>query len=177
MKTIKNLSYLIITAMVFIACTSQEEKSKSNIKSLEDGLFSNENKMIDRDKATELISQYIAFADEFPDNPETPSFLFRAGDMSMNLMMPRKAIQVFDRILDNYPEYEKAPQCLFLKGYVFENNLNDLDMAKKIYTEFLEKYPEDDFADDAEVSIRNLGKSPEELIKEFEEKAKAEEEV
>jgi TolA-binding protein len=88
--------------------------------------------------------------------------------------MPRKAVQVFDRILSDYPNFEKTPQCLFLKGYVYENNLGDLQTAKEIYEEFIEKYPDDEFADDAEVSIKNLGKTPEELIKEFEEQAKEE---
>ena len=79
--------------------------------------------------------------------------------------------------MNNYPDFDKTPQCLFLKGYIYENNLGDLDMAKSLYEEFLQKYPDDDFADDAEVSIKNLGKTPEQLIKEFEEKQKAQEGV
>ena len=57
---------------------------------------------------------------------------------------------------------------------MYENNLGDLNAAKSIYEQFLEKYPDDEFADDAAVSIKNLGKTPEELIKEFEEQAKEE---
>ncbi len=103
--------------------------------------------------------------------------LFQAGDMAMNLNMPKEAVVLFDRIMENYPDFDKAPQCLFLKGYIYENNLGNLNVAKKIYEEFLEKYPDDEFADDAEVSIKNLGKTPEELIKEFEEQQKAQEAV
>ncbi len=143
---------------------------------MEDVLFADANKMIDKAKARELIDKYVQFGDEFPENQETPSMLFKAGDMSMNLNMPKEAIVIFDRIMDNYPDYEKTPQCLFLKGYIYENNLGDLNSAKKIYEEFLQKYPEDEFADDAEVSIKNLGKSPEELIKEFEEQQKKDQE-
>ncbi len=66
---------------------------------------------------------------------------------------------------------------MFLKGYVYENDLRDLETAKKIYEEFLVKYPDDEFADDAEISIKNLGKSPEELIKEFEEQQQKEGEI
>ena len=60
-----------------------------------------------------------------------------------------------------------------MKGYVYENEIGDLNAAKKIYEDFIAKYPDDEFADDAAVSIKNLGKSPEELIKEFEEKVKS----
>ncbi|MBC8487165.1 MAG: tetratricopeptide repeat protein [Bacteroidetes bacterium] len=174
MKMIKTFGYLIITVVVLSACSSPKEKIQLNIKNLEETLFSDENKMVDRDKASELIDAYIEYADEFPDDKQAPDYLFKAGDMAMNLNMPHKAIEVFDRILQNYPDFEKTPQCLFLKGYVYENNLNDLEEARKIYTEFLEKFPDDEFADDAEVSIKNLGKSPEELIKEFEEQTKKE---
>ena len=163
--------------MIVVACTSPKDKSKAEIKGMEDSLFSNETKMVDRTKARELIQLYTEFADNFPDDQEAPGMLFKAGDMAMNLNMANQAIDIFDRIMANYPDFDKAPQCLFLKAYVYENDLRDLDMAKKLYEEFLEKYPDDEFADDAQISIQNLGKSPEELIREFEEKAKAQGEI
>ncbi len=93
----------------------------------------------------------------------------------MNTNHSQEAINLYQRIINDYPEFRKAPECLFLKGYIYENYLNELDQAKVIYTEFIIKYPNNDFADDAQISIDNLGKSPEELIKEFEEKMKAQE--
>jgi TolA-binding protein len=90
----------------------------------------------------------------------------------MNLLDPNKAIQIFDRILNEYPKFQKIPHCLFLKGFIYENELKNLDKARQIYQEFLMKYPNHEFADDVQISLDNLGKSPEELIKEFQEKAK-----
>jgi outer membrane protein assembly factor BamD (BamD/ComL family) len=165
---------IAITGLFLAACTTPQGKKKAAIRTMEKELFSEDNKMIDKAKATNLINAYISFADEFVDAKETPEFLFKAGDMSMNLNMPQKAIQVFDRILKDYPDFEKAAQCLFLKAYVYENEIGDLNAAKRMYEEFIAKYPDDEFADDAAVSIKNLGKTPEQLIKEFEEKAKAE---
>jgi len=162
----------MLAVVVFTACSSKQENLKTEIKTQEDTLFADANKMIDKVKARELIDKYVQYGDEFPESLDAPQMLFKAGDMSMNLNMPKEAIEIFDRIMNNYPDYEKTPQCLFLKGYIFENNLGDLNTAKKIYEEFLQKYPDDEFADDAEVSIKNLGKSPEELIKEFEEQQK-----
>ncbi len=165
---------LMIGLLAILSCTSPQGKKEAAIKTLETELFSDESKMIDRSKAGDLIQLYVSFADEFSDAKESPEFLFKAGDMAMNLGMPQKAIQVFDRILKDYPEFKKAPQCLFLKAYVYENEIGDLNAAKKIYEDFIAKYPDDEFADDAAVSIKNLGKSPEELIREFEEKSKTE---
>ncbi len=172
MKIQKLFVYGTLCTLLFAGCSSPETDKQANIKSMEDSLFSDQNKMIDKEQANNLIAAYTDFADNFPDSKLTPEYLFKAGDMAMNLNMPQKAIQVFDRILKNYPDFGKAPQCLFLKGYVYENSLGDLDNAKKIYEEFLQKYPNDDFADDAKMSLKNLGKSPEELIREFEEQDK-----
>lgn len=177
MKIFKSLSILTLAVLILAACTSPQEELKTEIKSMEDVLFADANKMIDKAKARELIDKYIQFADEYPESQDAPQMLFQAGDMAMNLNMPKEAVVLFDRIMENYPDFDKAPQCLFLKGYIYENNLGNLNVAKKIYEEFLEKYPDDEFADDAEVSIKNLGKTPEELIKEFEEQQKAQEAV
>ena len=64
---------------------------------------------------------------------------------------------------------DRSHQTIKIADEVYENYLGDLDNAKMIYLEFLEKYPDNEFADDAEISIQNLGKSPEELIRQFEE--------
>lgn len=167
----------VAVALIVASCSSPHDKLQSEIKNLEDSLFADATKMIDKKMAQGLIGKYVEFADEFPDDPETPHTLFKAGDMAMNLNMPQQAVQIFDRIMNDFPEYEKTPQCLFLKGYVYENDFKDLEKAKQIYEEFLVKYPEDDFADDAAISIQNLGKTPEELIREFEEKARQQNEI
>jgi TolA-binding protein len=86
----------------------------------------------------------------------------------MNLQRPKETIALFDALLENYPDYEKTPSVLFLKAFVYEDQLRDLDHARMYYEEFIEKYPGSDFADDAEMSLKNLGKTPEELILEFE---------
>ncbi|MCD4746171.1 MAG: tetratricopeptide repeat protein [Bacteroidales bacterium] len=172
MKNLKKLITYFIVLIVFFACSSPKEKAELKIKELENILFSDENKMIDKAKAYELIKAYTDFAEKYPDDIRTPEILFKAGDMSMNLSDAVQSIKLFEQIIEQYPDYEKVAQCLFLTGFIYENNLNDLNKAKKIYTEFIEKYPENEFADDAQVSIENLGKTPEQLIKEFEEKTK-----
>ncbi len=176
MKSTRFLAAALLAVLFMVSCSSSHDRLQGEIKALEDSLFADATKMIDRKMAQELIEKYVEFADAYPQDPEAPATLFKAGDMAMNLNMPQKAIDIFDRIMGTYPDYEKTPQCLFLKGYVYENDFRDLPRAKEIYEEFLQKYPDDDFADDAAISIQNLGKTPEELIREFEEKNKQQEE-
>jgi len=166
---------LFVIAFLLSSCAGPGEKSEkkdndlsTSIKKLEDELYSSDQSKFDRKKAGQLIDLYTEYADKFPDDTASPNYLYKASDLSMNLRQPVETIALFNRILDKYPDFDKAPTVLFLKAFVYEDQMNDLDRAKQYYELFLKKYPDNEFADDAKVSLKNLGKSPEELIKEFE---------
>jgi tetratricopeptide (TPR) repeat protein len=164
----KSFQFLMVTAFVLVlsACQSQRTKDIKIIEKAEKEAFA-ENGALNADKVNELIAAYIAFADKFKDDTLAPSYIFKAGDIALNTNRSMEAIRFYDRILNDFPDYRKAPEALFLKGYVYENNLGRLDKAKEIYEAFIAKYPTNEFADDAEVSLKYLGKSPEELIEIF----------
>lgn len=173
MKKVVLISAVLISMM---ACSGPNNSGDTRT-SLQDSITTSENKMfnnqetrITKEDAISLIGFYEKYADEFPEDSLAPVYLFRASDISMNLQQPVKTIDLFNKIMTKYPDYEKTPSVMFLKAFVYEDQLHDLSKAKKYYEEFLEKYPDSDFADDAKISLQNLGKSPEELIKEFEEK-------
>ena len=86
----------------------------------------------------------------------------------MNMNRPENAIGCFTTILEKYPTNINAPSALFLTAFIYDDQLADYVNAEKYYKLFLEKYPDNDFTDDAEISLKNLGKTPEELIEEFE---------
>jgi TolA-binding protein len=168
---------VILLAVTFLlsACagTGKKTEKKDNdlgasIKKLEDELYNTDQSKFDKQKANQLIDLYTEYANTYPKDTAAPEYLYKASDLSMNLRQPVETIDMFNRILDNYPGFKKAPTVLFLKAFVYEDQMNDLDRAKQYYELFLKKYPDNEFADDAKVSLKNLGKSPEELIKEFE---------
>ncbi|MCE3279043.1 MAG: hypothetical protein K0S44_1234, partial [Bacteroidetes bacterium] len=64
------------------------------------------------------------------------------------------------------------PESLYLQGYLLDNFLNDEVRAKAIYEQVIAKYPDMPYSADAKAAIKNLGKSDEELIKEFQKKNK-----
>lgn len=162
---------LLILALVaaLASCGSSNEKDAAEIKTAEDTLFSSSEGFIDKAKAFELVDLYVDYANSYPDDSMAVEYLFKGAEFCLNLGEGQRAITLYDRVIQEYPDFRKVPECLFLKGYVYENYLGDLNNAKAIYLEFIEKYPDNEFADDAEISIQNLGKSPEELIKQFEE--------
>jgi len=163
-------SLLILTlAAVLASCGPSIEKDAAEIQTAEDTLFASSEGFIDKAKALELVDLYVNYANSYPDDSMAVEYLFKGAEFCLNLGEGQRAITLYDRVITEHPDFRKVPECLFLKGYVYENYLGDLDNAKAIYLEFIEKYPDNEFADDAVISIQNLGKSPEELIKQFEE--------
>lgn len=158
---------------IFSACGPSKEKRIIRIADLEKRLFSAEAASFSKEAADSLINMYVEYTDKYPEDSLAPGFLFKAANVTMNNNDPHKAIGFFDRYIEKYPNAPKAPMCLFFKGFIYENMLRDLDKAREIYLMFIEKYPSDEFADDAQMALKNLGKTPEMLIREFEEKQRA----
>ena len=169
MTVFRNLLLLLGLVAFIASCGPSQEKDAANIKNAEDTLFAAKEGFIDRTKALELVDMYVNYADTYPADSMAVEYLFKGAEFCLNLGEGERAIALYDRVINEYPDFRKVPECLFLKGYVYENYLGDLEQAKAIYTEFIEKYPDNEFSDDAAISIQNLGKSPEELIKQFEE--------
>ncbi len=159
---------LFLGIMFLGSSCSEKNKMEKQIATLEKEIFSETEQSVNLDKTAQLVDTYVAFADTWPSEEKAPEYLFNAGNVAMNLLDPEKAITLFDRIMKSYPAYEKIPQCLFLKAFIFENQLNQLGKAEMLYREFLQNYPDHEFADDAELSLKNLGKTPEELLQQFE---------
>ncbi len=103
-------------------------------------------------------------------NPDQyADLLLKAAGLAKTIGDPQKAVDLYSRIAEGMPQHSKAPTALFMLGFVYENDLGDLAKAKSTYEAFLQKYPDDpDFADDAQTALKMLGKTPEEIIREFE---------
>lgn len=163
---------LFIAALLTGILTRCSPDPKATIKNLEEKIGT-ENFTFDEkgiQTANELVQAYISYAESYKDSPEAPDFLYKAADLSLNLSKSKESLDLYNRIIYEYPDYGKAPECLFLVGYIYENYFQNYGKAKEIYESFIVKYPTHDFSDDAAISIENMGKSPEELIREFEEK-------
>ncbi len=74
-----------------------------------------------------------------------------------------QAIDNFKKITQYYPKGKHAAESLFMLGFINANDLKKYDEAKKYYSEFIEKYPKHELADDAKYEIENLGKDINEL--------------
>ena len=150
------------------ACKPSQKKLTDNISTLEKNLSSYTLGKTDTTKLNlntkELLKTYQDFAKFYPDDSLAPTYLFKAANLCLNINKPKQAIELFDELIKKYPSFKKVPDCLFIKAFIYDNSLKDYVHAKKFYEEFLAKYPQHPFADDAKNSIKYLGKSPEEIL-------------
>lgn len=169
----KNYFLMILVMAALTSCQPSKEKMNGRIVAMEQRLFSESVQGLSKASADSLIADYELYVKDFPADSLSPSYLFKAAGLSMNTGDGAKAISLFDKMISDYPAHPKASLALFFKGYVQENLLKDLGKAKESYLLFIEKYPDNEFADDAKASIENLGKTPEQMIREFEAKRQA----
>lgn len=162
---------LLLATITLVSCGPQKEKKQmnENISNLESLLFSDSLGPIDRLKAQEMIQAYDNFVSNYPDDSLSAEYIYKGSEIAMNLQMSGRAIEGFQKILTNYPDFDKRALCVFLQAFIYENQMQEYDEAKALYREFLEKYPGHELAEDALVSIQNMGKSLEDLIKSWEE--------
>ncbi len=163
---------LVFVALVMLAGACSNPSLKEKIESQEKELLENQSGNVDKEVINQLLDNYLEYAEKHPADSLTPQYLFKAADVMMNNGMPVKSIEQIDKIMNRYPDFERVSDALFLKGFILENHLGELGRAKTVYEIFLNQYPEHEFADDVEVSLKYLGRTPEEMVREFEERNK-----
>ena len=123
---------------------------------------------INKDASFKYVDACEAYALSNPRGPKAAEYLFDAAEMAKLLRTNNKALNIYDWLVAKYPNYEKTPSALFIKAFILENEMNNMEEARLAYQLFLEKYPDNDFADDARFSLENLGKSADEVLKAIE---------
>tara|TARA_B100000965_G_C19497456_1_gene715882 strand:+ start:46 stop:627 length:582 start_codon:yes stop_codon:yes gene_type:complete len=184
MKT--RVFFIALLSIAVMACNSTTKENngeaennfvpleKMNIKNLEaeiekrEKALSEDAENVNSQKAAQLMEAYAVYAERFSNYDKAGERMFKAGELAMGLGHKVKAIKYFDVVYFDHKDYEKRPYALFMKAFVLENQAAQYDQAKEVYEQFIREFPTHPMADDAKYSIKNLGKSPEELIKEFE---------
>lgn len=113
----------------------------------------------------QLAQAYEREAEAQQEPNQAADHWYKAAELyETNMMDIGKALQIFDRIIQNYPDHNRAADALFKKGYIYHNTLRDLDKARVAYLDFLEKYPDHDLVNSAKFEIDNLGVPAKELL-------------
>jgi tetratricopeptide (TPR) repeat protein len=148
---------------------TDQENHETYFKKLAKDILNNPGQKGINAASTELfIDMSESFAISFPNEKMAPAYLFNAAGMARTLGSLPKTIGLYDWITQYYPNFEKAPLALFLKGFALDSEIGNFDAAKEVYEHFLAKHPQDSLVKDVKFLLENLGKSPDQMFKEME---------
>jgi TolA-binding protein len=128
-------------------------------------------KTFDRETANEMIKAYVDYANIFQGDTISPDYFFRAAGIATAAGNYDQAILLYSTLADRYPAYRYVVEALYQEAMIYDSNLPGQDAkAKVLYEQIIKDYPKNKLAADAQTAIKNLGKSDEDLVKEFEKK-------
>ena len=161
-KTLKIMMFALI-AFGMMAC-GEKKLTEKDLKEAEATLF-NEDGSMKEDVAPNVAEKYCLFAEQNPDDPSTPMWLYLAMEINAQIKNSEKSLEIGEQIVKQYPQSIYAPRSLFLAGSIIYNDqLNDTAQAHATLDRLIKEYPESDLVDDAQKSIEYLGLTPEEIM-------------
>lgn len=131
-------------------------------------LFASE--QLDVEKGKKMVSLYESYYQHYHKYPETPDFLFKAGEITENIDQPYRSIFFYTRCYEEYPAFKLNAECLFRMANLYDYKLGNYIKAKALYEEVKVQFPKTQWAKDAEAAIKLMKKSDQEMIREFEKK-------
>ncbi len=168
---------IIFSAMLFlVACggvTDEERQVQqetdglaTKIDSLENVLFGSETN-VDKEAAAQLLQNYIRFTDTYPADSRTPDYLYKGAGIARGVGVQSRALKMYQRIIDDYPDYGKQPETYFLIAFTYDNDLKEIERAKEAYRVVINKFPEHEFAEQARERLKTIDLTDEELLELF----------
>ncbi len=144
----------------------EKEELSTKIDSLENVLFGQEVN-VDREVAAQLLQSYIKYTDTYPADDRSADYLYKGAGIARGVGVHSRALKMYQKILSDYPEFEKQPETYFLIAFTYDNDLKEIDQAKSAYQEVIQKFPEHEFAEQSKERLKTIDLTDEELIELF----------
>lgn len=170
----------IVTALILFSCSedgknvisSSDQKEmeilKEKIETLSEKTDPTMVKNVRKKDMHNLMLAYQDYANKFGDDPLAAEYYFSAANQAIGLEKYDHAIELFNKVFESYPDFDKRASCMMMMGLVFDQNLNNQDKARQAYEKVLEYFPDTEDAKNAEAMLQILGLTDEELIERFE---------
>jgi len=128
-------------------------------------------KVADLNQARKMIRLYDTYYKNYPKDWECPDYLFKAGEISESINQYNQAASFYNKACYEYNDnFKYRSLVLFRLANVYDYKLNDYVHAKQIYTQVKEQYPKTQLAKDADAAIKMMGRSDQDMVREFERK-------
>ncbi len=162
-------AFLILIVAMMVACGGEKTETPTDvsarIQSMEDSVF--QSLSFDKRKAQALLDVYKAYANANPRDTMSAEYLFRAANVAKSMHEGQECVDLYDRIITDFPSWRRLPDVLYLKAFTIDSEFDRKGEAKTAYLEVISRYPDHAFAKDARAMIENLEYTDEELIQRF----------
>ena len=160
---------ILVAISITVASCSSRQSAVDEIADLEEQLYGDAATLeLDLEVSKEITAKYLAYSENFPEDTLAAEYLFKAAEVLKNNHFYGKSIELFERVDTEYPNFRKAPHALFMRAFIMEENLGQLEESHEAYSSFITKYPDHELVAAARFSMKNLGRDEAEIIREFE---------
>lgn len=125
---------------------------------------------LNEDKAKKMVSLYELYHQNYFKDQTCADYLFKAGELTENINQPYRSIGFYTKCYEEYPAFKLSAECLFRMANLYDYKLSNYIKAKALYQEVQVKFSKSPWAKDAAAAIVLMGKSDQEMIKDFEKK-------
>ena len=165
----RKIAIAVLSLFILTACSNSREKDFKTIKDLETALKADKKSPLDVNKTKELVDAYVKFVKDFPKDTACPGFLFEAAQKASFIKKFQLSVDLLDQIMKDYPTYKNAADCMFLKAFIYDEDLKNIIKAREGYEAFLKKYPTNVWASQVPGLLKWLGKTDEQKAAELRE--------
>jgi outer membrane protein assembly factor BamD (BamD/ComL family) len=198
-KIIQNILILLLAAAVvflmFYNCTgTKEEKPITEVKDSllkTNSAYTNDCRALyleaqkndsiimaateaDKKVANKAIKAFADFSFYCANDSLAPVFLLKAGQIAQSINNIPQAQLSFERIINDFPKFRDRGAAMFLLAQLYDEPhlLNDEEKARELYGQIINTFPNTEWAANASAARNLLGKTDEQILKEFEKKNK-----
>jgi len=160
------IRFFLFVAILFFSCGNSEQKALQKVLQLERVLMLAEDVSSNEVLARKVLQEYTLFLELYPDADVAPELYFKSGEILKGLGQYLNAAKAFHQVHTKYKHTSIAPIALFQQADCFEA-MDQRKTAKNTYEEFINRYPNHPYTDQAQDMIKLLHFSDQELIQKF----------
>ena len=145
----------------------EKDSLQKVLKHLDSLVLDNRSKGTSNSKiANETVKSQLTYAAKFPLEKDAAKYMFKASDIAINeLHQASLSAKILTDLIQKYPDFKEMSVCYFQLGMMYENYLQDTAKAKMYYKTFLEKYPNDELAEQVKTLLTLVGKNLDDITK------------
>ncbi len=189
----KKLLFFATCALIINACHQKQETAAKEVQEPQPkvynslqirALYHQADSLLNIGKAdTVLMNQYVNLATQHvqtqPDDTLAADFLFYAGifELKVAALTPPsetqnrfafRAIDIFNQVIEKYPDYVNLDYCYYYKGNIYEN-LKRYSDAENEYRELVHRFPQSDLAQGiaAYLEVQGFSKTPDQMMQDI----------